>query len=319
MPRRASSCGRMRSSAVPSQLTVPASARTNPQITLNSVVLPAPLGPITPTTSPGPTVSETPSSAVRPPKRTVTPSTSSELIPGRFLEAACALIVGIRQSSPRPLVRRSQCRGREEELMSIGILEPLAQGEKVRAERARILGAVQERIDAVVDAALVKMCDEIPAYAAAGPAFFADVRDQVPLHYRLKLERLLSEEDVSPDDLAFARGAAMRRARSGFALEDYINAFRVGQQVFWEAVVESAGTSALGREAALTLAMPLMRYVDVASTHAGHAFAEFLQHAVADADRERRDLLEHLLAGEMPARGPLCAAAQSYGLTPDAH
>ena len=173
---------------------------------------------------------------------------------------------------------------------------------------------VQERIDDVVDAALAKMCEEIPAYAAAGPAFFADVRHQVHLHYRLKLDRLLGEEDVSLDDLAFARNAAMRRARSGLALEDYINAFRVGQQVFWEAVLDAAGPTAAGREAALSLATPLMRYCDFASTHAGHAYAEFRQHAVADADRERRDLLEHLLAGELPGRGPLRAAAQGYGM-----
>ena len=35
------------------------------------MVLPAPLGPITPTTSPEPTSNDTPSSAVIPPKRTV--------------------------------------------------------------------------------------------------------------------------------------------------------------------------------------------------------------------------------------------------------
>jgi hypothetical protein len=198
--------------------------------------------------------------------------------------------------------------------MSTGILEPLAQGEAIRAERARILGAVQERIDDVVDAALAKMREEIPAYAAAGPALFADARHQVHLHYRLKLDRLLGGDDVSLEDLAFARSAAMRRARSGFALEDYINAFRVGQQVFWEAVLDAAGPTAAGREAALSLATPLMRYCDFASTHAGHAYAEFRQHAVADADRERRDLLEHLLAGELPARGPLRAAAQAYGV-----
>jgi PucR C-terminal helix-turn-helix domain len=58
--------------------------------------------------------------------------------------------------------------------------------------------------------------------------------------------------------------------------------------------------------------------VDFASTHAGHAYAEFQQYAVADAGRERRDLLEHLLAGKLPSRGPLLAAAQCYGLRADA-
>ena len=56
----------------------------------------------------------------------------------------------------------------------------------------------------------------------------------------------------------------------------------------------------LGQAAALTLAGPLMRYCDFASTHAAHAYVEYQQYMVADADRERRDLLEHLLAGSMP-------------------
>src|SRR3954451_10842956 len=198
--------------------------------------------------------------------------------------------------------------------MSTGILEPLAQGAEIRAERARILSAVQDRLDEVVDDARARMCEEIPAYAAATPAVYADIRHQIQLHYRLKLDRLLAEEDVSLEDLSFARGAAMRRARAGLALEDYINAFRLGQQVFWEAVVDAAGPTAAGRDAALSLATPLMRYCDFASTHAGHAFAEFHQHAVADDDRERRDLLAHLLAGEPPAQGPLRAPGQSHGL-----
>jgi sugar diacid utilization regulator len=44
-------------------------------------------------------------------------------------------------------------------------------------------------------------------------------------------------------------------------------------------------------------------------------YVEFQQHRVADADRVRRDLLEHLLAGELPSRRPLLAAAQAHGLT----
>src|SRR3954470_14263518 len=202
--------------------------------------------------------------------------------------------------------------------MSTRILEPLAQGEAIRAERARILSAVQDRVEDVVDVALARMREEIPAYAAATPALCADIRHQIHLHYRLKLDRLLAEEDVSLEDLSFARGAAMRRARAGLALEDYINAFRLGQQVFWEAVLAAAGPTPAGREAALSLATPLMRYCDFASTHAGHAYAEFHQHAVADADRVRRELLEHLLAGDLPARGPLRTAAHGYGIAPDA-
>ena len=61
-----------------------------------------------------------------------------------------------------------------------------------------------------------------------------------------------------------------------------------------------------------------MRYCDFASTHAAHAYIEYQHYTAADADRESRDLLETLLAGGMPTRGPRVAAAQAYGITADA-
>jgi diguanylate cyclase with GGDEF domain/PucR-like helix-turn-helix protein len=186
----------------------------------------------------------------------------------------------------------------------------------VRAERTRILATLLDRIEEVIDRALETIRAEIPAYAAQDERFFADVREQVGAHYRTKLACLMEDHDVRLEDISFARGAAMRRARAGFALEDYINAFRVGQQVFWEALVEVAGEGQSGHEAALGLATPVMRYVDFASTHAGHAYVEFHQHLVADADRERRDLLERLLAGDAPTHGPLAATARAHGIGP---
>jgi sugar diacid utilization regulator len=184
----------------------------------------------------------------------------------------------------------------------------------VRRERRRILSAMLERLDALVQATVEAIRGEIPAYAAQEPSFLVDVRDQVRRHFRVKLHLLLEEREVTLEDIAFARGAALRRARAGFALEDYLNAFRVAQQVFWEAVLACAGDTPLGHEAALTLTAPLLRYCDFVSTHAGRAYVESQQYLVADADRERRDLLEHLLAGTMPTRGPLLAAARSYGI-----
>jgi DNA-binding PucR family transcriptional regulator len=114
------------------------------------------------------------------------------------------------------------------------------------------------------------------------------------------------------------RCAASRRARAGFPLAEYMNAFRVGEQVFWAAVVECAGDGADAHDAALALALPLMRYCDFASTHAAQAYVEFQQYVVADAERERRDLLELLLAGELPSRGPLLSAARAHGIARDA-
>ncbi|MGN9843140.1 PucR family transcriptional regulator [Nonomuraea sp. H19] len=188
----------------------------------------------------------------------------------------------------------------------------------VRVQRARILSELLGDVQALADAAVAALREEIPAYAAQGPDFLADVRDQVVRHYRAKLAVLLEEREVTSQDIAFIRRAAMRRARAGVALADYINAYRVGQRVFWESLVARAGHTPAGREAALSLAVRQMRYCDFASTQAANAYMEFQQYAAAETVRESRDLLETLLSGGTPTRGRELAAAQAHGLAPDA-
>ncbi|MFJ4368052.1 PucR family transcriptional regulator [Streptomyces chartreusis] len=190
--------------------------------------------------------------------------------------------------------------------------------EPLRRERRRILHTVHDRIEEVAETAVEVMRTEIPSYALQDERFFDDVREQVLEHYRMQLAALAGDRDIAPEDLVFSRAAAMRRARAGFALEDWISAFRVGRQVLWDALLDCAGTFAEAQQAALSLVTPLMRYVDFASTHAAQAYVEYQQHVVADADRERRDLLDQLLTGVAPTRGPLFAAAQAYGIGPRA-
>ncbi|MFI1168914.1 PucR family transcriptional regulator [Streptomyces sp. NPDC020801] len=188
--------------------------------------------------------------------------------------------------------------------------------EPLRRERRRILHAVHDRVEEVAETAMAVMRAEIPSYALQDERFFADVRGQVLEHYRIQLAALAGGRDIAPEDLVFSRAAAMRRARAGFALEDWISAFRIGRQVLWDTLLDCAGTSAEAQQAALSLVTPLMRYVDFSSTHAAQAYVEYQQHVVADADRERRDLLDQLLAGVAPTRAPLLAAAQAYGIGP---
>jgi sugar diacid utilization regulator len=193
--------------------------------------------------------------------------------------------------------------------------ETAARTDPVRAERERILTMLLDDLDALVEASVAAICAEIAGYGAQDERFEADVKEQVAAHYRTKLTAFLEERTVTLDEVSFIRAAAMRRARVGLALEDYINAFRVGEKVLWEAIVDTAGETALGHEAALTLVAPLMRYVDFVTTQAAHAYVEFQQYEVAEADRERRDLVEQLLSGEMPTDGPSLAAAQAYGIS----
>lgn len=65
---------------------------------------------------------------------------------------------------------------------------------------------------------------------------------------------------------------------------------------------------------AATMVRPLTRYCDLVSTQATHAYLEFQQHRSADPGRDGRELLECLLGGTLPDRGPLPATAAAHGI-----
>ena len=120
-PRRQIRSGERPSMRWPSSAIVPALGRALPAIRLKSVVLPAPLAPMTPIVSPAETENETPASAVRPPKRLPRSRTSSNgaaaLVltrDGRGAPARCRRCRGCRPAraarSRRGRRRGSACR-----------------------------------------------------------------------------------------------------------------------------------------------------------------------------------------------------------------
>ena len=77
MPSRQRLSALARVTSAPAKRTVPPSARSEPEMMLRSVVLPAPLGPTMPTASPSLTTKSTPSITVKAPKRLRTPTAST--------------------------------------------------------------------------------------------------------------------------------------------------------------------------------------------------------------------------------------------------
>src|SRR5437870_4441182 len=95
----------------PSIATMPEFGGRSPVMTLNSVVLPAPFGPINPVIRPASAVSEASSSATLPPKRTLTPRTSSRGTDPYLVESEGAVdgddpLGGPRRCDPHPLEGR---------------------------------------------------------------------------------------------------------------------------------------------------------------------------------------------------------------------
>ena len=183
-----------------------------------------------------------------------------------------------------------------------------------RPERERLLGPLLADVEVLAARGLLALQAEIPAYAGQSAQFLDDVIDQMRQNYTAWLRALIEGRPPTPEELAFQRGASMRRARGGFALEDYLSAYRVAQQFLWDCIVEFAEELGIDTRVVLMLAAPLMRHMDVAATHAGQAYVEFRQYGLAAIAKERRDLLEHLLADTLPKAGPLAAAAERYAL-----
>jgi hypothetical protein len=61
----------------------------------------------------------------------------------------------------------------------------------------------------------------------------------------------------------------------------------------------------------------VVHYVNVASTHAAEVYLEAEQLLQAEGERVRRDLLDELLVGRLPAPGPQLDAAKEAGLGPE--
>ncbi len=146
--------------STPSSSTRPAAGFAKPVSASTNVDLPAPLGPMSPSTSRGRTVIETPSSASTTPKRTRTPSASSVLgvivgrpagsspavrrFPMRSLLTQLARPFGTTSSTPNTRMPRASC-------TACASVEDIA--EQVGHDGARRERGADQRADHVADAA----------------------------------------------------------------------------------------------------------------------------------------------------------------------
>ncbi|MFC6014499.1 PucR family transcriptional regulator [Nocardia lasii] len=189
-----------------------------------------------------------------------------------------------------------------------------SESSEVRAERRRIAGCAYEHADEIAADVMARIRVQLPGYATADPDVLDDVHDQLARLSRTGLGALLEQRRVCPADVAYARQAAARRARTGLPLVDYIAAFRLGQQAIWKSLLAHAGDSEAGRAAALSMAGPLARYTDLISAQATDAYLEFQRHVAAESGRDSQALMDALLEGALPTRGPHLSVATAHGI-----
>ena len=182
----------------------------------------------------------------------------------------------------------------------------------VSTDLDQIAAALEARSDEIVDAGLAAIRERIAAYGAMDEAQLADVRAHVERHQA----RIVAAVRHPPrrEDLEFVAAHAARRARSGFALPDFLQAFRAYHGALWRVLTEIVEENGLSGRATLEAARPVMDYIDLAATRAGEAYVEAQQLLLAEGDRVRRDLLDDLLAGRPPGSAARLAAARAAGL-----
>ena len=175
---------------------------------------------------------------------------------------------------------------------------------------------VAEEIDRIVDALTARRAElaaemvrniqaEIPAYLRSADAdTLRDVQAHCEAHAGLILTVARENREPLRGELGFASAAGARRVEQHIPIDGLLAAFRVGHRTVWDAILAEAKQTAAGRDAAIALARPAMEYIDTASTQVAEAYTKELAKREAATDRERRDLIESLLAGRVPTSVP---------------
>jgi sugar diacid utilization regulator len=96
-------------------------------------------------------------------------------------------------------------------------------------------------------------------------------------------------------ELDFTAASVAERVHQAIPLEAVLHAYRVGHLVLWTHLRDRAQDSEHGHVAITELVDPMLRYIDEVSTVVAEGYLREQQHALADADRVRRDVLEQLL------------------------
>ncbi len=111
------------------------------------------------------------------------------------------------------------------------------------------------------------------------------------------IQNFLRSVDHSSEGLAldFTAASVAQRVRQAIPLEAVLHAYRVGHHVLWTYLRDRAQDSERGPVAITALVDPMLRYIDEVSTVVAEGYLREQQHALADADRVRRDILEQLL------------------------
>jgi sugar diacid utilization regulator len=160
--------------------------------------------------------------------------------------------------------------------------------------------------------------EEAEEYAAvADPGFAREMLSHAAEHVAAFVRAGRLGRPPEGEELDFVRSRGAQRARELMPLDALLETYLIGQRTVWEAVVEAAGQTPEGMQAAQELTGMTFAYTHAINVAVAAAYIRESQALAGEAERGRRDLLDRLLSGREP--GPEEARrAEALGLRPEA-
>jgi PucR-like helix-turn-helix protein/diguanylate cyclase with GGDEF domain len=161
-----------------------------------------------------------------------------------------------------------------------------------------LLDAFERQEGAVAAAMRRAVMAEVADYPASGePGMLAEVQEHAREHLRVFVACARRGRQPRDEELDFVHDRAVGRERDGMPLAAVLHAYRVGLREVWRALVALAGQDETPPETVLEVTALALGYTDTISIAVTDAYARAAHRRRADVERERRDLLEDLLAG----------------------
>lgn len=164
---------------------------------------------------------------------------------------------------------------------------------------AELLTRLEDRLPAIGARLVERYRREIVDYCALGEQTLeGDVTRSALANLEELVADLRAGTVIDSVRLERFRRSAVRRAHQGVSFRGLLHAYRLWGQVVWEELLAAASpTDPEEREAALSMAGPIMIHVDAVSTAVAEAYMDEVAGVSSDRDAIGRDLLELLLAG----------------------
>lgn len=179
------------------------------------------------------------------------------------------------------------------------------------------LEARQCDIGSAMAAAIVREVAPMRAVSRHDPSFGPRFERFCQEHVRTFLDTTRQGRVAGPQDLAFVREVAERRADDAFPLPALMDGLRVGHRVLNHRIRQLGSGWNTPAAAVLALTTRLIEYMDAVGSELAEAFRTRQALSLSRLELVRREILEDVLEGRYAARIDAGLVAASVGFEPD--